>query len=143
MPFFISIPINYLSDILHFNQVFSNLNGIQSGTFLNLVAYNPESQTVFVSQVFTDTTYIYRVVFPARNNGIGYSFFSGLSISTRPSPLANASRASSTDTGRSVSIQMLSECERSAGTRTQVALTCTSECMILRVSLYIFISSLV
>ena len=74
---------------------------------------------------------------------MGYSFFSGLSISTSPSPCAKASLASSTETGRSVSIQMLSECERRAGTRTQVALTFTSECMILRVSLYIFISSFV
>ena len=74
---------------------------------------------------------------------MGYSFSAGLSISTRPSPLAKASRASSTDTGRSVSTQMLSEWERRAGTRTHMALTCTSECMILRVSLYIFISSFV
>ncbi len=46
-------------------------------------------------------------------------------------------------TGRSVSSQMLSEWARMTGTRTQVADTSMSECMILRVSLYIFISSLV
>ena len=62
---------------------------------------------------------------------------------TRPSALAKAALASATLMGRSVSTQMASEWERNEGTRTQVALTRTSLCMILRVSLNIFISSLV
>lgn len=57
--------------------------------------------------------------------------------------MQKASRASSTDTGRSVSTQTASEWARMTGTRTHVALTRTSECMILRVSLNIFISSFV
>ena len=58
-------------------------------------------------------------------------------------PWQKASRASATDTGRSVSSQMLSEWARITGTRTQVADTAMSECMILRVSWNIFISSFV
>ena len=64
-------------------------------------------------------------------------------MSTTPSALAKASRASSTESGRSVSTQIASEWARMTGTRTHMALTFTSECMILRVSLNIFISSLV
>ena len=54
-----------------------------------------------------------------------------------------AARTSSTVRGRSVSTQMASEWERITGTRTQVALTSMSECMIFFVSWYIFISSFV
>ena len=56
---------------------------------------------------------------------------------------AKAAFDSATLTGFSVSIHILSLCARNEGTRTQVALTFTSECMIFRVSWYIFISSLV
>lgn len=64
-------------------------------------------------------------------------------MTTIPSAAAKAARASSGETGRSVSSQMLSLWARITGTRTQVADTSMSECMILRVSWYIFISSLV
>ena len=74
---------------------------------------------------------------------MGYSFSAGLSMRVRPSPLMTAWRASSTEMGRSVSIQMLSECERREGTRTHMAEVSMSECMIFFVSWYIFISSLV
>ena len=74
---------------------------------------------------------------------MGYSRSAGLSRSVRPSPSDTARLTSSTESGRSVSTQMASEWLRITGTRTQVALTSMSECMILRVSLYIFISSFV
>ena len=48
-------------DIFYFNQIFGNLNSIQGSAFLDLVTYNPESQSVFVCQVFADTAYVYRI----------------------------------------------------------------------------------
>ena len=61
----------------------------------------------------------------------------------QPGAAAMAACASSTEMGVSVSIHTLSEWERSDDTLTQVAEHRTSECMILRVSLNIFISSFV
>ena len=119
IPYFLFI---VLLQCLFLNQVFCNLHRIQCSPFFDLVTYNPECQSVLIAEVLTDTTNVNRVL-PARNNGMGYSFSAGLSIRTKPSPLANASRASSVEMGRSVSTQMLSEWERRAGTRTQVALT--------------------
>ena len=50
-----------LLHIAHLDEVFCNLHGVEGGTFLNLVAYNPEGEAVFVGQVLADTAYINRV----------------------------------------------------------------------------------
>ena len=39
------------------NKVFTNLNSIQGSTLANLVAREPEGQTVIIAEVFADTTY--------------------------------------------------------------------------------------
>src|SRR5574344_221825 len=44
-----------------FYQIFSDLYCVKCGTFLNLVAYQPQGQTVFVCQILTNTTNIYIV----------------------------------------------------------------------------------
>ena len=76
-------------------------------------------------------------------SGMGYFFSSGQSSSASPCPLRTASLNSSTLTGRSVSAHTHSLWQRSEGTRTHMALTWQSVCMIFLVSLYIFISSFV
>ena len=64
------------------------------------------------------------------------------STSLTPGAEASAARASSTVMSRSNSSVMLSECERSTGTRTQVQFTRSSgRCIILRPSFCNFISS--
>ena len=80
---------------------------------------------------------------PAVKSGMGYSCRAGSSMTTMPSKLPKARRASSGATGRSVSTHTLSEWARMTGTRTHMALTATSECIIFLVSLTIFISSFV
>lgn len=83
------------------NQVFCNLDGVQCGAFF---IWSPTIQNVSPFSLLRSLRIrpTYTGSFPARNNGIGYSFSAGLSINTSPSPLANASRASSMETGRSV-----------------------------------------
>ena len=76
-------------------------------------------------------------------SGMGYFFSSGQSSSASPCPLRTASLNSSPLTGRSVSVHTHSLWQRSEGTRTHMALTWQSVCMIFLVSLYIFISSFV
>ena len=51
----------YLSDIFYFEQIFGDLDGIQGGTLLDLVADGPERQAVRVGQVFADTSHVNRV----------------------------------------------------------------------------------
>ena len=53
---------NLLSYIFNFNQIFCNLNCIKCCTFLDLITYNPECKSVLVCQIFTDTTYVNRIL---------------------------------------------------------------------------------
>ena len=47
-----------LTDVAHFHQVFRNLNGIQRGSLSDLVTRQPEGQTIRISQILADTSYI-------------------------------------------------------------------------------------
>ena len=48
----------FLFHIAHLDEVFGNLYSVKGGTLLDLVAYNPEGESVFVCQVLADTAYI-------------------------------------------------------------------------------------
>ena len=131
-----------LSQLAFAQQVFRYLHGVEGGSFAYLVAHAPEGQPVGVGEVLADAPHVHGV-FAGEEQRHGVELLrrvihhhyalGGFEGTARPA----------TVTGRSVSSQMLSEWARKAGTRTQVALTLMSLCMILRVSLYIFISSFV
>ena len=46
-----------LSDIFHLDQVFGNLYGIECCPLLDLVANDPESESVLVGQVLSDASH--------------------------------------------------------------------------------------
>ena len=65
--FIINLVLFYVSN---FNQIFANLHGIQSSTLTDLVAREPESQAVFVAEVFAYATHV-NVVFTGGLEGQG------------------------------------------------------------------------
>ena len=64
--------------VLYFDQILSDLYSIQCSTFLDLIANDPECQTVFICKVLADTSNVHRV-FACKEQRIGYSFSAGLS----------------------------------------------------------------
>ena len=47
-----------LFQVAHLDEVLGNLNGVEGGALLDLVAYNPEGESVVVAQVLADAAYI-------------------------------------------------------------------------------------
>ena len=133
---------NALFDMAISYQVFGYLDRVQCRSFTDLVADTPEGQSVRVGNILADTAHIDRI---ATGQQQRHRIFLLVGFIHQHDSLGTAKcfAGLSTDTGRSASSHTASECARITGTRIQVALTSISECIILRVSLYIFISSFV
>lgn len=59
-PTFISFYL-YILYVLYLDQILSDLYSIQCSTFFDLIANDPECQTVFICKVLADTSNVHRV----------------------------------------------------------------------------------
>lgn len=124
------------------DEPFGDLHRVQCGTLADLIADAPEREAVGRGEVASDATHVHRVPTGSeQRHRIDLVARSVLQHDTRGRREGVACLFGRNRALRST--QMLSEWARITGTRTQVAETTMSECMILRVSWYIFISSLV
>ena len=125
-------------------QLLGDLHGVGGRSLAEVVADAPEEQRVGPAEVLADAA-DEDVVLAGGGGGQGIAL--GRADRRRPSRPARRPRARvprSAEIGRSVSTRIDSLCEIGTGTRTQVGLTSmVASPMILRVSLTIFISSLV
>ncbi len=124
-------------------EFFGDLDGVGGGALAEVVADAPEQQRIGPVQVRPDAADEH-VVLAGGGGGQRIAASGGSSTTVTPGDRDQISRACSGEIGRSVSIRIDSLCESGTGTRTHVGLTSIEESpMILRVSLTIFISSLV
>ena len=125
-------------------QLLGDLHGVGGRALAEVVADAPEQEGVGPAAGPGRMRPTKTSSLPAAAAASGYGRASGSSTTVTPGASAQRAVASSTVIGRSVSTRIDSLCEYGTGTRTQVGLTSIVESpMILRVSLTIFISSLV
>ena len=118
------------------------MDGIEGSTLLDLVADNPEGEAIVIGEVLADATDIDGIL-AGQEERHRVFLLGGVVLDDQTFGLGKGGLGFGYTDGALGLYQMASEWERKEGTRTQVALTRTSLCMILRVSLNIFISSLV
>lgn len=115
------------------DEPFGDLHRVQGGTLADLIADAPEREAVGRGEVASDAAHVHRVpTGREQRHRIDLVARSVLQHDARGRREGVACLFG--EIGRSVSTQMLSEWARITGTRTQVAETAMSECMILRVS---------
>ena len=131
-----------LLDVANADEVLGYLYGIEGGALLYLVADEPEGDAVGVGKVLTDAAYEDVVAaFVEERHGVLLVLRAVFQL--QAFALADGLLELFYADGALCLGQTLSLWQRRLGTRTHMALTSQSVCMIFFVSLYIFISSFV